>query len=62
MNFPEEKLSTEKTISWIREYGEFAFVKENLSGHITASLWITNPEKTKVLMMYHKRFQMWTQF
>jgi len=60
--FPEEKQACDRTISWIREHGEFAFVKECLGWHITGSLLITNPEKTKVLLMFHKKFQIWTQF
>lgn len=59
---PDEKDFSLATISWVEKYREFAFVKENLSWHIVASLWITNPSKTKILLMYHKRFQMWTQF
>lgn len=61
-NFPLEKESSEKIISWIQQYQEFAFVKDNLAWHITASMLITNPERTKVLLMLHKKFQRWQQF
>ena len=59
---PLEKLYTDQTIDWIREYGEFAFVKDNTLGHITGSMLITNIEKTKVLLMFHKKLQFWVQF
>lgn len=59
---PLEKLYTDQTIDWIREYGEFAFVKDNMSWHITGSMLITNTEKTKVLLMFHKKLQFWVQF
>ena len=31
-------------------------------GHITASMMIVNGEKTKVLLMFHKKLQKWLQF
>lgn len=37
-------------------------MKDNLAGHITASMFITNPERTKLLLMLHKKFQRWQQF
>jgi 8-oxo-dGTP pyrophosphatase MutT (NUDIX family) len=49
-------------IDWITKYGEFAFQRENLDGHITGSLLIMNEKKTKVLLMFHKKLQMWLQF
>ncbi len=59
---PLEKSYTDQTIDWIREYGEFAFVKSNMKWHITGSMLITNMEKTKVLLMFHKKLQFWVQF
>lgn len=61
-SFPEERIACERTITWMREHDGFAFVKECLGWHITGSLFITNPEKTKVLLMFHKKFQIWSQF
>ena len=61
-NFPLEKESSEEIISWIQKYQEFAFVKDNLAWHITASMLITNPDRTKVFLMLHKKFQRWQQF
>ena len=60
--FPEDREATEKVIGWIEQYQEFAFVKENLLGHITGSLFIVNPSRTKILLMFHKKLQMWIQF
>lgn len=65
-SYGEENLLSKKyaqdTITWIKKYREFAFVKDNLEWHITASLLITNTEKTKVLLMFHKKLQFWLQF
>ncbi len=52
----------DEIIAWIEKYREFAFVKNNLDGHITASMMIANPEHTRVLLMFHKKLQMWVQF
>ena len=60
--FPEEKWSCEYTIDWIRKYWDLSFSRENFLWHITWSLLITNPERTKVLLMLHKKFQRWQQF
>ena len=34
-------------------------VRENLMAHLTASAWVVNPERTKVLMAYHKLYDSW---
>ena len=60
--YPSEADSAEQSIAWMEQFQEFAFVKENLAGHVTASMFITNPERTKVLLMLHKKFQRWQQF
>lgn len=61
-DFPLEKSYTDQTIDWIRQYGEFAFVKDNTLGHVTGSMLITNTERTKVLLMFHKKLQFLVQF
>lgn len=35
-------------------------VRENELAHFTASSWVVNQEKTKVLMIYHNIYQSWT--
>ncbi len=62
LSSPEDREATMKIIEWIEQYREFAFVKDNLEGHLTGSMIITNPERTKVLLMLHKKFQRWQQF
>ncbi len=36
------------------------FTRENRLAHMTASAWIVNPEKTKVLMAYHNIYNSWS--
>jgi 8-oxo-dGTP pyrophosphatase MutT (NUDIX family) len=60
--FPLELESCNKIISLLEEYGDDSFQNQHWNGHITASMIITNPEKTKVLLMLHKKFNKWLQF
>ena len=43
-------LETEKNI----------FTRQNRLAHMTASAWIVNPERTKVLMAYHNIYHSWS--
>ncbi len=36
------------------------FTRENTLAHMTASAWIVNPSRTKVLMAYHNLYQSWS--
>lgn len=38
------------------------FLRNCLPGHFTASVYITNPDHTKVLLMKHKKLGFWLQF
>ena len=38
---------------------EDIFRRENLTAHMTASAWIVNPARTKVLMAYHNLYDSW---
>jgi hypothetical protein len=60
--FPMEQSEAQRVSIWIQKHQDFAFVKENLDGHVTASIFVLNQEKTKVLLMFHKKYQEWTHF
>lgn len=36
------------------------YARENLTAHMTASAWIVNSERTKVLMVYHNLYDSWS--
>lgn len=38
--------------NWIEEH-EDAFSRENQVAHVTASAWVVNKDRSKVLMVYH---------
>lgn len=58
----QEIQSTIETIAWIQKYGEKAFVRENLEGHIVASMLVFDPLYQQVLLMHHKKLDRWQQF
>ena len=40
--------------------GETPFLRENAVAHMTASAWIVNPARTKVLLCYHDVYDSWS--
>ena len=44
------------------EHEEKCFERENLPGHVTASSFVVNPERTHTLLMHHKKLNEWVQF
>lgn len=40
--------------------GETPFHRTNTTAHFTASAWIVNPARTKVLMVYHNIYNSWS--
>lgn len=55
-NYPPFNEQEEKDkaliLGWIRN-NENAFSRENTVAHITASAWVVNKDRSKVLMVYH---------
>lgn len=39
---------------------ENAFLRENSLAHMTASAWITDPSRQKLLMVYHRIYDSWS--
>ncbi len=56
-NVQEEK-DRETILSYLQTY-ENAFFRENLLAHMTASAWVVNRDRTKVLMAYHRIYDSW---
>ena len=40
--------------------GEDLWTRENASAHLTASAWIVSPDRTRVLMCFHKLYRSWS--
>lgn len=39
--------------------GEAIYTRENLTAHLTASAWVTNRERSKILMAFHRIYDSW---
>ena len=46
-------------LDWIRN-NKNAFFRENMVAHMTASAWVVNKDRTKVLMVYHNIYNSWS--
>ena len=55
-----EQEETDKRIllNWLAGPEDIS-IRENLIGHLTASAWVVNPDRTHVLMAYHKIYDSW---
>lgn len=73
MNFAEVKENIEKYIPGceqeekdkaeilkLLESRDDAFERSCTPGHMTASAWVVNPDRSKVLMIYHKIYDSWS--
>lgn len=58
--FNEQEARDKAVILRFLEQHEDAFRRENLIAHMTASAWVVNPGRDKVLMVYHKIYDSWS--
>lgn len=62
-NYPPSNEQEEKDkaliLGWISN-NENAFSRENTVAHITASAWVVNKDRSKVLMVYHDIYNSWS--
>ena len=56
----EQEEMDKKLILEFLDKNENAFLRENLTAHMTASAWVLNPKRDKVLMVYHKLYDSWS--
>ena len=55
----QEEMDKALILNWI-ETQENAFSRENTVAHMTASAWVVNKERNKVLMVYHNIYNFWS--
>ena len=53
----QEEKDKELIIKWLSE--PEVFTRKNEHAHFTASAWVVNPERKKVLMIYHNIYDSW---
>ena len=44
---------------FLKAFGDNAYTRSNLTGHIAVSAWVVNRQKNKVLMAYHNIYDSW---
>lgn len=55
----QEERDKELIFHWI-EQNEDAFSRKNVVAHVTASAWVVNKDRSKVLMVYHNIYNSWS--
>ena len=55
----QEEMDKSLILRWIQENDD-AFSRENRIAHITASAWVVNKDRSKVLMVYHNIYNSWS--
>ena len=58
--FNEQERRDKAVILRFLEENDDAFLRENLIAHMTASAWVVNPRRDKVLMVYHRIYDSWS--
>lgn len=54
----QEEMDKPLILNWIKNEKD-AFLRENKIAHITASAWVVNKDRSKVLMVYHNIYHSW---
>ena len=55
----QEAADRELILHWIRDHDD-AFTRQNKVAHITASAWVVNRDRRKVLLVYHNIYNSWS--
>lgn len=55
----QEERDKDLILGCLREQNDI-FYRENTWAHMTASAWIVNPQRTKILMAYHNIYDSWS--
>ena len=60
ISFVEEIEFQKQMIDFLTQHDDFA-LRSNLIGQLTGSAWVVNKERTKVLLIHHKKLNKWLQ-
>ena len=55
----QEKMDKSLILDWI-ETQDDAFSRDNTVAHMTASAWVVNKDRSRVLMVYHNIYDSWS--
>ena len=55
----QEEADKALILNWI-EKNDDAFLRDNVVAHMTASAWVVDKDRSKVLMVYHNIYHSWS--
>lgn len=58
--FMDEMAFVRRSVDYIEQH-EDCFYRELMPAHVTGSAWVVNPDRSRVLMMHHKKLNQWFQ-
>jgi 8-oxo-dGTP pyrophosphatase MutT (NUDIX family) len=56
-----ERSMRDRLAAFVAEYGMRAFDRATRTGHVTASAWIVDPERTHAVLLHHRKLDRWLQ-
>lgn len=57
-SYIEEAAMVERTRRFIEEHSN-CFDRHLMPGHVSGSAWVVNPDRSRVLMMHHRKLDLW---
>jgi len=58
--FMDEMAFVKRSIDYIEQH-EDCFYRELMPAHVTGSAWVVNPDRSRALLMHHKKLDQWFQ-
>lgn len=58
--FMDEMAFVKRSVDYVEQH-EDCFYRELMPAHVTGSAWVVNPDRSRVLMMHHKKLDQWFQ-
>ena len=55
----QEEMDKSLILDWIETQTD-AFSRDNIVAHMTASAWVVNKDRSRVLMVYHNIYDSWS--
>jgi 8-oxo-dGTP pyrophosphatase MutT (NUDIX family) len=56
-----ERAMRARLVDFLEHYGIRAFDRALVVGHITASAWILDPDRTQAVLLHHRKLERWLQ-
>lgn len=57
--YNEQEEKDKEAMLWFMKHSENVFTRDNTIAHFSASSWLVNKDRTKVVMVYHNLYDSW---